>query len=159
MAAHETDPQSWLVFELESRRALHVVAFDCCVRCHANNDAHPMTRRGALDPMARVPQADCWPAILVAARSTNTSAPDCPSVRGATGFRASPLRRHRHYAPRERGTHALFPGDTMAQASCEVCGNAYDKPFQVVMRGVSHTFDSFECAISSLAPQCTPALA
>ncbi len=39
--------------------------------------------------------------------------------------------------------------------TCELCGNDYDKSFQVVMRGKSHTFDSFECAIHSLAPECT----
>ena len=39
-------------------------------------------------------------------------------------------------------------------ATCEVCGNDYDKSFEVVMRGESHTFDSFECAIHALAPVC-----
>lgn len=29
-------------------------------------------------------------------------------------------------------------------AQCEVCGNEYDKAFEVVMGGTSHTFDSFE---------------
>jgi hypothetical protein len=37
---------------------------------------------------------------------------------------------------------------------CEVCGNDYDKSFEVVMRGKTHTFDSFECAIHALAPRC-----
>lgn len=37
---------------------------------------------------------------------------------------------------------------------CEVCGNDYDKAFTVTMQGVDHTFDSFECAITALAPQC-----
>ena len=37
---------------------------------------------------------------------------------------------------------------------CEHCGNDYDKSFQVVMRGKAHTFDSFECAIHVLAPEC-----
>lgn len=37
---------------------------------------------------------------------------------------------------------------------CEVCGNDYDKSFEVTMVGQSHTFDSFECAIHALAPQC-----
>ena len=37
---------------------------------------------------------------------------------------------------------------------CETCGNEYDKAFQVVMGGASHTFDSFECAIHALAPTC-----
>ena len=37
---------------------------------------------------------------------------------------------------------------------CEVCGNDYDKAFDVVRDGESHTFDSFECAIHALAPTC-----
>jgi hypothetical protein len=37
---------------------------------------------------------------------------------------------------------------------CDTCGNEYDKAFQVVMNGRSHTFDSFECAIHKLAPTC-----
>lgn len=39
-------------------------------------------------------------------------------------------------------------------ARCEVCGNEYDKTFQVVMQGMAHTYDSFECAIHALAPVC-----
>ena len=39
-------------------------------------------------------------------------------------------------------------------ATCSVCGNNYDKTFDVVMNGVSQTFDSFECAIQALAPVC-----
>jgi len=39
-------------------------------------------------------------------------------------------------------------------ATCEVCGNEYDKAFEVVQDGESHTFDSFECAIHALAPRC-----
>jgi hypothetical protein len=39
-------------------------------------------------------------------------------------------------------------------AHCETCGNEYDKVFQVTMSGRSHTFDSFECAIHTLAPTC-----
>ncbi len=38
---------------------------------------------------------------------------------------------------------------------CEKCGNEYDKTFDVVMAGATHTFDSFECAISTLAPTCS----
>jgi hypothetical protein len=37
---------------------------------------------------------------------------------------------------------------------CEVCGNEYDKAFDVTMRGERHVFDSFECAILALAPAC-----
>ena len=40
-------------------------------------------------------------------------------------------------------------------AQCEVCGNEYDKAFQISVPGeATHTFDSFECAIHSLAPTC-----
>lgn len=38
---------------------------------------------------------------------------------------------------------------------CEVCGNVYDKSFEVKKDGVSHVFDSFECAIHALAPVCS----
>jgi hypothetical protein len=38
--------------------------------------------------------------------------------------------------------------------ACEVCGNDYDKAFQVIVAGKAHTFDSFECAIHALAPRC-----
>lgn len=37
---------------------------------------------------------------------------------------------------------------------CEVCGNEYDKSFEVILAGQKHVFDSFECAIHALAPQC-----
>jgi len=37
---------------------------------------------------------------------------------------------------------------------CEVCGNQYDKAFQVTMQGKVHNFDSFECAVHALAPTC-----
>ena len=39
-------------------------------------------------------------------------------------------------------------------ARCEVCGNDYDKAFEVVRDGESRTFDSFECAIHAMAPEC-----
>ena len=32
-------------------------------------------------------------------------------------------------------------------ATCEVCGNEYDKSFELIVAGARHTFDSFECAI------------
>ena len=38
--------------------------------------------------------------------------------------------------------------------TCETCGNTYDKAFEVVMGGTTHTFDSFQCAIYALAPRC-----
>jgi hypothetical protein len=37
---------------------------------------------------------------------------------------------------------------------CEVCGNDYDKAFEVTLAGRRHVFDSFECAIHALAPKC-----
>ena len=40
-------------------------------------------------------------------------------------------------------------------ARCEHCGNDYDKAFTVTMAdGSSHVFDSFECAIHTVAPVC-----
>ncbi len=39
-------------------------------------------------------------------------------------------------------------------AQCEVCGNEYDKTFQVISQGATHVFDSFECAVHALAPHC-----
>ncbi|MDQ3933671.1 MAG: hypothetical protein M3340_03465 [Actinomycetota bacterium] len=39
-------------------------------------------------------------------------------------------------------------------AQCEVCGNEYDKCIEITRDGESHVFDSFECAIHALAPQC-----
>ena len=38
--------------------------------------------------------------------------------------------------------------------ACETCGNTYDKVFEVLIGGTSHTFDSFQCAIQALAPRC-----
>ena len=37
---------------------------------------------------------------------------------------------------------------------CEVCGNDYDKAFEIRRGGDTHVFDSFECAIHALAPEC-----
>jgi len=37
-------------------------------------------------------------------------------------------------------------------ATCEVCGNVYDKCFELTMGGQTHVFDSFECAIHALGP-------
>ena len=39
-------------------------------------------------------------------------------------------------------------------AQCDVCGNDYDQAFQVVQGDRSQTFDSFECAITAMAPTC-----
>jgi hypothetical protein len=34
------------------------------------------------------------------------------------------------------------------------CGNNYDKSFEIRMNERTYVFDSFECAISELAPRC-----
>jgi hypothetical protein len=40
-------------------------------------------------------------------------------------------------------------------ATCELCGNDYDRPIEVTIAGDGpHVFDSFECAASALAPTC-----
>ena len=39
-------------------------------------------------------------------------------------------------------------------ARCEVCGNDYHRSFEVHQDGHTHVFDSFECAIHRMAPQC-----
>jgi hypothetical protein len=38
--------------------------------------------------------------------------------------------------------------------TCEVCGNDYDKSFEVRAANAIHVFDSFECAIHRMAPVC-----
>ena len=39
-------------------------------------------------------------------------------------------------------------------ATCDTCGNSYDKTFTVNATETSGTFDSFECAIQAMAPVC-----
>jgi hypothetical protein len=39
-------------------------------------------------------------------------------------------------------------------ATCDSCGNEYDKPLEITKDGQTHTFDSFECAIHAMAPKC-----
>lgn len=40
-------------------------------------------------------------------------------------------------------------------ARCDMCGNDYDKAFQLTPAGGdTKTFDSFECAIAAVAPTC-----
>lgn len=40
-------------------------------------------------------------------------------------------------------------------ATCDTCGNDYDKTFTVTQGDRSGTFDSFECAAHAMAPTCT----
>jgi hypothetical protein len=42
---------------------------------------------------------------------------------------------------------------------CETCGNDYDKTFEVILGGTTHVYDSFECSIHALAPECATAAA
>jgi hypothetical protein len=46
------------------------------------------------------------------------------------------------------------PLDAPLVKPCEVCGNKYDKAFEVIIDGETHVYDSFECAIHALAPVC-----
>ncbi|MGH7440865.1 MAG: hypothetical protein ACRENE_34745 [Polyangiaceae bacterium] len=39
-------------------------------------------------------------------------------------------------------------------ARCDVCGNDYDKTFEVHQAGRSYTFDSLECAAQRISPVC-----
>lgn len=39
-------------------------------------------------------------------------------------------------------------------ARCDQCGNDYHDPMTVTRKGETFTFDSFECAIQKLAPEC-----
>ena len=39
-------------------------------------------------------------------------------------------------------------------ATCEVCGNDYDRAMTIEKEGTTHVFDSFECAIHAIAPTC-----
>ncbi len=46
-------------------------------------------------------------------------------------------------------------GTVRRMPRCDVCGNEYDKAFEVSLAdGRSGTFDSFECAVHALAPTC-----
>lgn len=39
-------------------------------------------------------------------------------------------------------------------ATCDTCGNDYDKAFTLTQGERSGTFDSFECAAHAMAPTC-----
>lgn len=39
-------------------------------------------------------------------------------------------------------------------AVCVVCGNDYERAFEVTQGDKTYTFDSFECAAHKLAPRC-----
>lgn len=48
----------------------------------------------------------------------------------------------------------LTTGWRHPMATCDVCGNEYDKTFEIRRGGESGTYDSFECAIDAMAPRC-----
>lgn len=50
--------------------------------------------------------------------------------------------------------HRPSPKGDSAMAVCEVCGNDYDKSFEVINQGKHHVFDSIECAAHAIAPKC-----
>lgn len=56
-------------------------------------------------------------------------------------------------SPASRGR---TPATRAGAKRCSVCGNAYDRSFEVVMSDgrTRRFFDSFECAIHALAPVC-----
>lgn len=39
-------------------------------------------------------------------------------------------------------------------ATCDTCGNDYDKTFTITQGEKTATFDSFECAAHAMAPTC-----
>lgn len=39
-------------------------------------------------------------------------------------------------------------------AKCDCCGNDYHNAFTVTQDGRTYTFDSFQCAITTMAPTC-----
>lgn len=48
------------------------------------------------------------------------------------------------------------PADhSSANVACATCGNTYDEPIVVEVRGERLLFDCFECAIHRLAPTCS----
>src|SRR5690606_13409514 len=47
------------------------------------------------------------------------------------------------------------PPGSLSMATCDVCGNDYDKAFTISGPMGAGTYDSFECAIHALAPTCS----
>src|SRR4029077_1024395 len=60
----------------------------------------------------------------------------------------------RHLLERRAASRTEFFNE-MRVAVCEVCGNEYDKPFQVWRNGRLMKFDRIECAIQVMRPACT----
>lgn len=50
-----------------------------------------------------------------------------------------------------------MPTTETRTATCEVCGNSFDRPLYIRVGSDDepvHVFDSFECAVHALAPRC-----
>jgi hypothetical protein len=43
---------------------------------------------------------------------------------------------------------------SLVMATCDTCGNTYDKTFTITKGSETKTFDSFECAVQAMAPTC-----
>jgi hypothetical protein len=41
-----------------------------------------------------------------------------------------------------------------SMARCDVCGNDYENTMEIRLKGVTGTYDCFECAIHAMAPPC-----
>ena len=65
---------------------------------------------------------------------------------------------HRRGLTQAMRLRAQLPGDQWIKEDfmnrCEICGNEYDKTMEIVVNGISHYFDCFECAIHAIAPRC-----
>jgi hypothetical protein len=100
-------------------------------------------------------------------RQTDTSRPERHDAGDPRGMR-TPEAEHGEPAgatatmEREKKAMSPVPGAraqrhahaASGHATCEVCGNQYDKCFQVTSADRTMTFDSFECAIQAMAPTC-----
>src|SRR4029453_11866319 len=64
------------------------------------------------------------------------------------------IRRYSGGVPSSMTARGAASTGEVSMARCDVCGNAYDKAFQVLSGRTTCTFDSFECAIHKLAPLC-----
>ena len=56
--------------------------------------------------------------------------------------------------PSDDGMGVARMGTATRMATCDVCGNEYDKTFTITRGDESGTFDSFECAVHAMAPTC-----
>lgn len=111
--------------------------------------------------LARLPRRRPAPAGAVGSPAPVTFR-RCPAARyvpaGAVGPAATAAfggsRRTGSHLRLISGTGSLISPILAVMAICEVCGNDYWMAFEVITAGQRHVFDSFECAITKLAPIC-----